>query len=79
MEARTALELTKEAKLCRGLLLGVLVADDDSSMKALVRHSYTECQANGPSYKWPRICHKSHAHLVESSAIPESFLLRYPH
>eukprot|EP00957_Ditylum_brightwellii_P058340 4423443-Ditylum_brightwellii.AAC.1 len=23
-------------------------------MKALVRHSYTECQANNPSYKWPR-------------------------
>eukprot|EP00957_Ditylum_brightwellii_P195488 14894910-Ditylum_brightwellii.AAC.1 len=54
MEAHTALELTIEAKLCRGFIVGCIVADDDSSMKALVRHSYTERQANDPSYKWPR-------------------------
>eukprot|EP00957_Ditylum_brightwellii_P057990 4397400-Ditylum_brightwellii.AAC.1 len=27
-------------------------------MKALVKHSYTECQANNHSYKWPRLCPK---------------------
>eukprot|EP00957_Ditylum_brightwellii_P009083 686778-Ditylum_brightwellii.AAC.1 len=58
MEAHTALELTKEAKLCRGFIVGCVIADDNSSMKALVRHLYTECQANNPSYKRPRICLK---------------------
>eukprot|EP00957_Ditylum_brightwellii_P090199 6869464-Ditylum_brightwellii.AAC.1 len=58
MEAHAALELTKEAKLYRGSIVGCIVADDKSSMKALVRHSYTERQANNPSYKWPRLCPK---------------------
>ena len=55
MEAHAALELTKEAKIRRGFIVGCIVADDDSSMKALVRHSYTERQANDPNYKWPRL------------------------
>eukprot|EP00957_Ditylum_brightwellii_P035932 2722769-Ditylum_brightwellii.AAC.1 len=55
MEAHAALELTKEAKLCRGFIVGCIVADDDFSMKALARHSYTKRQANNPSYKWPRL------------------------
>ena len=58
MEAHAALELTKEAKIRRGFIVGCIVADDNSSMKALVRHSYTERQANNPNYKWPRLCPK---------------------
>eukprot|EP00957_Ditylum_brightwellii_P080482 6121840-Ditylum_brightwellii.AAC.1 len=58
MEAHTALKLTKEAKRCRGFIVGCIVADDNSSMKALVKHSYAECQVSNPSYKWPRLCPK---------------------
>eukprot|EP00957_Ditylum_brightwellii_P051322 3891579-Ditylum_brightwellii.AAC.1 len=58
MEAHVVLELTKEAKRYRGFVVGYIVADDNSSMKALIRHSYTEWQANNPSYKWPRFCPK---------------------
>eukprot|EP00957_Ditylum_brightwellii_P088504 6741085-Ditylum_brightwellii.AAC.1 len=55
MEAHTMLKLTKEAKLCRGFIVGCIVADDDSFMKGLVRHSRTEHHANNPSCKWPRL------------------------
>eukprot|EP00957_Ditylum_brightwellii_P156986 11947588-Ditylum_brightwellii.AAC.1 len=58
MEAHAVLELTKEATLCRGFIVGCIIANDDSFMKALVRYSYTERQANNPSYKWPRFCPK---------------------
>eukprot|EP00957_Ditylum_brightwellii_P085444 6499791-Ditylum_brightwellii.AAC.1 len=58
MEAHVALELTKEEKLQRGFIVGCIVADDDSTMKVLVRHSYTAYQANNPRYKWPSLHHK---------------------
>eukprot|EP00957_Ditylum_brightwellii_P177369 13510779-Ditylum_brightwellii.AAC.1 len=45
----------KKAKLCRQFIVGRIVADDYSSMKALVRHPYTVCQAKDPSYKLPRL------------------------
>eukprot|EP00957_Ditylum_brightwellii_P016667 1253018-Ditylum_brightwellii.AAC.1 len=35
MEAHTLLELTKDAKLCRGFIVRCIAADDNSSMKAL--------------------------------------------
>eukprot|EP00957_Ditylum_brightwellii_P068657 5212099-Ditylum_brightwellii.AAC.1 len=58
MEAHTALELVKNAKSHRGFIVGCIVADDDSSLKALLRHLYTELMAINPKYKWPRICAK---------------------
>eukprot|EP00957_Ditylum_brightwellii_P079019 6010274-Ditylum_brightwellii.AAC.1 len=58
MEAHTALELVKHAKKCRGVIVGCIVANGDSSMKALLRHSYTELAANNPDYKWQRLCPK---------------------
>eukprot|EP00957_Ditylum_brightwellii_P002972 227599-Ditylum_brightwellii.AAC.1 len=58
MEAHTALELVKNVKHCRGFIVGCIIADDDSSMKALLGHSYTELTANNPDYKWPRLCPK---------------------
>ena len=58
MEAHAALELVKHAKRHRGFIVGCVVADDDSSMKALLRHSYTELVANNLGYKWPRLCPK---------------------
>eukprot|EP00957_Ditylum_brightwellii_P196937 15004117-Ditylum_brightwellii.AAC.1 len=38
MEAHTALELVKHAKRHRGFIVGCVIANDDSSMKALLRH-----------------------------------------
>eukprot|EP00957_Ditylum_brightwellii_P196619 14980416-Ditylum_brightwellii.AAC.1 len=55
MEAHAVLELAKEATLHRGFIVGYIIADDNFLMKALIRHSYTEHQANDPSYKWPRL------------------------
>eukprot|EP00957_Ditylum_brightwellii_P012672 958355-Ditylum_brightwellii.AAC.1 len=58
MEAHTALELVKHAKCHRGFIFGCIVAGNNSSMKALLRHSYTELAANNPDNKWPRLCPK---------------------
>eukprot|EP00957_Ditylum_brightwellii_P123902 9444692-Ditylum_brightwellii.AAC.1 len=58
MEAHAALELVKHAKRRRGFIVGCIVANNDSSMKALLRHSYTELIVNNPGYKWPRLCPK---------------------
>eukprot|EP00957_Ditylum_brightwellii_P150240 11441298-Ditylum_brightwellii.AAC.1 len=58
METHTVLELVKHAKRRRGFIVGCIIANDDSSMKALLRHSYTELTANGLDYKWPRLCPK---------------------
>eukprot|EP00957_Ditylum_brightwellii_P146706 11167624-Ditylum_brightwellii.AAC.1 len=58
MKAHTALELVKHAKCCKGFTVGCIVTNDDSSMKALLRHSYTELAANDHDYKWPRLCPK---------------------
>eukprot|EP00957_Ditylum_brightwellii_P113635 8663921-Ditylum_brightwellii.AAC.1 len=55
MEAHAALELVKHAKYHRGFIVGCIVADDESSMKALLRHSCTEQAVNNPDYKWPRL------------------------
>eukprot|EP00957_Ditylum_brightwellii_P137240 10463671-Ditylum_brightwellii.AAC.1 len=58
MEAYTALELVKNAKQCRGFIVGCIIANNDSSVKALLSHSYAELVANNPDYKWPRLCPK---------------------
>eukprot|EP00957_Ditylum_brightwellii_P081689 6214682-Ditylum_brightwellii.AAC.1 len=58
MEAHAALELLKHAKYHRGFIIGCVVANNDSSMKALLRHSYTELTANDHGYKWPILCPK---------------------
>eukprot|EP00957_Ditylum_brightwellii_P077405 5881277-Ditylum_brightwellii.AAC.1 len=59
MEVHAALELIQQTTTCRGFIVGCIIADDNSSMKALVRHSYRECQANNLNYKWPSLCPKS--------------------
>eukprot|EP00957_Ditylum_brightwellii_P116946 8920888-Ditylum_brightwellii.AAC.1 len=58
MEAHIALELVKHAKRRRGFIVRCIVADDDSSMKALLRHSYTELAVKNPDYTWPSLLPK---------------------
>eukprot|EP00957_Ditylum_brightwellii_P196112 14942750-Ditylum_brightwellii.AAC.1 len=58
MEAHAVLELVKHAKCHRGFIVGCVIVNDGSSMKALLRHLYTELAANDPGYKWPRLCPK---------------------
>eukprot|EP00957_Ditylum_brightwellii_P206975 15350879-Ditylum_brightwellii.AAC.1 len=55
MEAHAVLELMKDAKHCRGFIVGFIIANNDSFMKALFRHLYTELAVNNPSYKWSRL------------------------
>eukprot|EP00957_Ditylum_brightwellii_P047907 3638759-Ditylum_brightwellii.AAC.1 len=54
MEAYAALELVKQAYRKRGVIVGFIVADDDSSMKALLCHSYEDRKANDASFVWPQ-------------------------
>eukprot|EP00957_Ditylum_brightwellii_P099722 7596474-Ditylum_brightwellii.AAC.1 len=58
MEAHAVLELVKHAKFHRGFIVECIVANNYSSMKALLRHSYTELMASYPDYKWQRLCPK---------------------
>eukprot|EP00957_Ditylum_brightwellii_P130736 9974423-Ditylum_brightwellii.AAC.1 len=58
MEAHAVLELVKRAKHHGGFIVWCVVANNDSSMKALLMHSYTELSANNPGYKWSRLCPK---------------------
>ena len=52
MEAFAALELVKKAYFDRGFIVGFIVAGDDSSMKALLHHSYEERQAHKENFLW---------------------------
>eukprot|EP00957_Ditylum_brightwellii_P016339 1228251-Ditylum_brightwellii.AAC.1 len=55
MEAFAVLELVKKAYFDRGFIVGFIIADDDSSMKALLYHSYEERQANEENFLWPQV------------------------
>ena len=55
MEAHSALLLTKRI-FKRNIYLEKIVADDDSSINAVVRHSYKEKEndkINFPHFQWP--------------------------
>eukprot|EP00957_Ditylum_brightwellii_P004577 347877-Ditylum_brightwellii.AAC.1 len=57
MEADAALELTKRLYKDKPIVIKKIVADDDSLMKAILRHSYKEKESNKvlfPNYVWPR-------------------------
>eukprot|EP00957_Ditylum_brightwellii_P085184 6478560-Ditylum_brightwellii.AAC.1 len=54
IEEYAALELVKQAYCKRGVIAGFIIADNDSSMKALLRHSYEDSQANDASFVWPQ-------------------------
>eukprot|EP00957_Ditylum_brightwellii_P143950 10969028-Ditylum_brightwellii.AAC.1 len=57
MEADAALELTKMLYMDKPVLLEKIVADNDSSMKTILQHSYKEKESNKalfPNYIWPR-------------------------
>jgi len=57
MEADAALVLTTKMYEEHGLVINKVVADDDSSMKAVVCHSYAAKEKRPdlfPGYKWPR-------------------------
>ena len=53
MEATMALELTIQAKHQRGFIVGFIVADDDSLMRATLKHSYEHLSAMMPVFVWP--------------------------
>eukprot|EP00957_Ditylum_brightwellii_P164845 12550262-Ditylum_brightwellii.AAC.1 len=55
MEAFAVLELVLKAYYDRGFIVGSIIDDDDSSMKALLHHSYKECQANKENFLWPQV------------------------
>ena len=58
MEATAALRLVKNQYEKNGLIVEYVVADDDSSMRATLRHSFREKQAVDPAWEWPRILGK---------------------
>eukprot|EP00957_Ditylum_brightwellii_P113712 8670094-Ditylum_brightwellii.AAC.1 len=56
MDADTSLVLTTKVHEEHGLVVGKVVADDDSSMKAVVLHLYAakeKCPDLFPGYEWP--------------------------
>eukprot|EP00957_Ditylum_brightwellii_P011525 872006-Ditylum_brightwellii.AAC.1 len=48
MEATMTLELTIQVKRQCGFIVGFIVADDDSSMRATLKHSYKHLSATMP-------------------------------
>ena len=54
MEAEMVLEMTIDAERKKRFLVGCIIADDDSSMRAKLRHSYEALQNTVPGYVWPR-------------------------
>eukprot|EP00957_Ditylum_brightwellii_P081396 6191169-Ditylum_brightwellii.AAC.1 len=63
METQMTLELTVEAKRRCGLIVGFIVADDDSSMRALLCHSYEHLSATMPEFAWPHAAPKEDGKL----------------
>eukprot|EP00957_Ditylum_brightwellii_P009562 721212-Ditylum_brightwellii.AAC.1 len=53
MEATMALELTIQAKRQHRFIVGLTVADDDSSMRVTLNHSYKHLSATIPGFVWP--------------------------
>eukprot|EP00957_Ditylum_brightwellii_P010125 764952-Ditylum_brightwellii.AAC.1 len=53
MEAQMVLELTIQAKCYCGLIIGFIVVDDDSSMRATIKHLYKHLSATIPGFVWP--------------------------
>eukprot|EP00957_Ditylum_brightwellii_P079089 6015241-Ditylum_brightwellii.AAC.1 len=53
MEATMALELTIQAKYQCGFIVGFIIADDDSLMKATLKHSYTHLSVTISGFVWP--------------------------
>ena len=53
MEAEGALQLCIKAHN-RSYNIGVIVSDDDSTMRAVLRHSHTDKTNKDANYKWPR-------------------------
>eukprot|EP00957_Ditylum_brightwellii_P047445 3603918-Ditylum_brightwellii.AAC.1 len=53
MEATMVLELTIQAKRQRGSIVGFIVADDDSLMRATLKYSYKHLSAMMPGFVWP--------------------------
>eukprot|EP00957_Ditylum_brightwellii_P007295 554243-Ditylum_brightwellii.AAC.1 len=54
MEAFAALELIKKTFNNRGFIVVFIVANNDSSMKALLCHSYEDHKANKENFVWPQ-------------------------
>eukprot|EP00957_Ditylum_brightwellii_P133801 10201903-Ditylum_brightwellii.AAC.1 len=54
MEADMLLEMTIEAYRKKRFIVGCVVANDDSLMRAALRHSYKEQQQTTPVFVWPR-------------------------
>eukprot|EP00957_Ditylum_brightwellii_P017461 1314713-Ditylum_brightwellii.AAC.1 len=54
MEVQMVLESIVEATRICGFIVGFIIADDDSSMRALLHHSYEHLSATIPGFLWPR-------------------------
>eukprot|EP00957_Ditylum_brightwellii_P087047 6625948-Ditylum_brightwellii.AAC.1 len=67
MEAHAVLEVTKQAKLYRGFIVGCIVADYNVFMKN-VKKTIPVTTSLGFTLK-------SQEHLIQYSVIPESFFL----
>eukprot|EP00957_Ditylum_brightwellii_P125439 9560858-Ditylum_brightwellii.AAC.1 len=53
MEATMALELTILAKRQHRFIVGFIVTDNDSLMRATLKHSYKHMSAIMPGFVWP--------------------------
>ena len=58
-----ALELTIQAKRQHGFIVGFIVTDDDSMMRATLKHSYKHLSATMPGFVWPRATPKEDGRL----------------
>eukprot|EP00957_Ditylum_brightwellii_P139247 10612859-Ditylum_brightwellii.AAC.1 len=58
-----ALELTIQAKHQRGFIVGFIIADDDSLMRATLKHSYKHLSATMSGFVWHRATPKEDGRL----------------
>eukprot|EP00957_Ditylum_brightwellii_P144813 11029969-Ditylum_brightwellii.AAC.1 len=63
MEAQTALELTIQAKCQHRFIVGFIVADDGSSMRAILKNSYKHLSAMMPGFVWTHTTPKEDGRL----------------
>eukprot|EP00957_Ditylum_brightwellii_P000969 77525-Ditylum_brightwellii.AAC.1 len=63
MEAQMLLEMTIEVHAKKQFIVGCVVADDDSTMREALCHSYEELLQQFPVYVWPHAPSKKEGKL----------------
>eukprot|EP00957_Ditylum_brightwellii_P205040 15341936-Ditylum_brightwellii.AAC.1 len=63
VEAYMVLELTIQAKCQCGFLVSFIIADDDSLMRAILKHSYKHLSAMMPGFVWSHVIPKEDGRL----------------